>query len=421
MTAQEFADSAAGFFHAGAVYYVIQLVRCVLISFAVFAGVMVLRKTILKHRVFLKGALWSLFIPVLFAGKMKFFDETRAGFTLFSPWTELCMKHGWICWLYLCGVFLYAAFLFYRRRKLKKWIVGMEKRKVDDSSVYVTKMPVTPSTIGVFRPKIIVPEVMLEEYSREEIQLILLHEKTHIRLGHLVCYLCWDILRALLWLNPLLTIGTKYFREDMEEICDRITIQRSREQAYIYGILLIKSMKLLQAENKGFNMFATFTGDKQYQNIRQRMTRIAGYKPYSRTAAVGIALAVLLCVAGAVVWIQNISYSRYNEYEEILVYQYDGDYALVGDMLLLEEDNSLQQVISYDDRYVYVDRKAFDSFLQRNNAEGEIHIVFGGFYKLPGIGGAGYDCYYEPGSENKTVKIPYEKTNDWRVVLFKML
>lgn len=94
MTAQEFADSAAGFFHAGAVYYVIQLVRCVLISFAVFAGVMVLRKTILKHRVFLKGALWSLFIPVLFAGKMKFFDETRAGFTLFSPWTELCMKHG---------------------------------------------------------------------------------------------------------------------------------------------------------------------------------------------------------------------------------------------------------------------------------------------------------------------------------------
>lgn len=77
------------------------------------------------------------------------------------------MKHGWICWLYLCVVFLYAAFLFYRRRNLKKWIVGMEKRKVDDSSVYVTKMPVTPSTIGAFRPKIIVPEVMLEVLRKE--------------------------------------------------------------------------------------------------------------------------------------------------------------------------------------------------------------------------------------------------------------
>lgn len=135
MTAQEFADSAAGLLHAGAVYYVIQLVRCVLISYAVFAGVAVLRKTILKHRVFMKGALWSLFIPVLFAGKMKFFDETRAGFILFSPWTELCMKYGWICWLYLWGVFLYAAFLFYRRINLKKWIVGMEKRKVDGGKV----------------------------------------------------------------------------------------------------------------------------------------------------------------------------------------------------------------------------------------------------------------------------------------------
>ena len=61
------------FFHMGAAYYAIQLVRCVLISFAVFAVILLLRKTLLKNRGFLKGALWSLLLPVLFAGKMKFF------------------------------------------------------------------------------------------------------------------------------------------------------------------------------------------------------------------------------------------------------------------------------------------------------------------------------------------------------------
>lgn len=64
------------------------------------------------------------------------------------------------------------------------------------------------------------PEVILKEYDQKEFQAILLHEKTHIRLGHLLCYFLWDILRVLLWLNPFLGIGTKYFREDMEEICD---------------------------------------------------------------------------------------------------------------------------------------------------------------------------------------------------------
>lgn len=69
------------------------------------------------------------------------------------------MNHIWMCWLYLCGVSVYAALLFYRRRKLKKLVAGREKRTVDGTVIYVTKTPVTPSAIGVFKPKIVMPEV----------------------------------------------------------------------------------------------------------------------------------------------------------------------------------------------------------------------------------------------------------------------
>ena len=79
-------------------------------------------------------------------------------------------------------------------------------------------------------------------------------------------------------------------------------------------------------------------------------------------------------------------------------------------------------MITYDDNYVYVDREAFENYLRKHNASGDIFIVFGGFYKLPGIGGVGCSCHYEFGSKEQIVQIPYESPMDsWRVKLFKLL
>ena len=79
-------------------------------------------------------------------------------------------------------------------------------------------------------------------------------------------------------------------------------------------------------------------------------------------------------------------------------------------------------MISYDDEYVYVEREAFEKFLIENNAEGDICIVFGGFYKLPGLGGMAELCFYERNSENAVVKIPYESIKgNWYCELLKML
>lgn len=414
MNGQEFWIS---FFDFCAVYYVIQLVRCVLISFAVCAVVFLLRKTLLKNRVFLKGALWCLFLPVLFAGKMKFFYENTIGIILFSWWTGIFINHRWINWLYLCGVFIYAARFLHKRSRLKKLIAGMEKRTLENTVVYVTNMPVSPSAIGIFKPKIVMPKAMLKEYDAEELQLILLHEKTHIRLGHLWFYFLWDVLRALLWLNPLLITGTKFFREDMEEICDLATIQKSGGKAYAYGQLLLKSMRILQAESKDFNRYAAFAGDKEYRNIRQRVAGIVRYKPYKRIMAAGTLAAAVLYITGSAAWIQNSSYGRYNENDLMFTYGYDG-----RNVTFFNDSNVLCQMISYDDSYVYVEREAFENYLHKKHAAGDVFIVFGGFYKLPGVGGIGCSCCYEPDSMDKTVKIPYENPlDDWRVKLLKIL
>ncbi len=414
---QEVWDNCISLFNFCAVYYVIQLVRCVLISFLVFAVVFFLRKTLLKHTVFLKGAIWGLFLPVLFVGKMRFFYENSVGIVVFSWWTGIFINHIWICRLYFCIMFIYIIRLFYKRRKLKKLVACMEKRKVEDTFVYVTKMPVTPSTVGVFQPKIIMPEIILKEYNQKELQTILLHEKTHIQSGHLLFCFLWDILRVLLWLNPLFIIGTKFFRQDMEEICDLVTIKKSKGKAYDYGQLLLKSIRILQIESENFNIFAAFAEHKKYNDIQQRMIRIVQYKPYKRVMTVSIWMGILLYVAAAVLWIQHSSYDRYNENDVMFTYGYNG-----SDVTFFDDSDMLHQIISYDDSYVYIDREAFEKYLYEKNAAGDIFIVFGGFYKLPGVGGIGCSCCYESDSKEKIVKIPYESPmNDWRVKLLKIL
>lgn len=100
-----------------------------------------------------------------------------------------------------------------------------------------------------------------------------------------------------------------------------------------------------------------------------------------------------------------------------MVGNYDGELGIVS-----YDTESLSRMISYDDRYVYVEREAFEDFLEENNADGEIWIVFGGFYKLPGLGGAADACIYESSSKDRTVKIPYESIMDsWYMGLLKCL
>ena len=193
-----------------------------------------------------------------------------------------------VAYCYLLGMVISGVFIFRQRRKLHRQINSMEQWAIG-KKVYISEMPVTPFTIGVFHSKVVVPKVMKDTFEAEELQAVLLHEKTHIRLGHLWFYLLWDVLCMVLWLNPLLTYCMGYLKEDMEDICDRVTIQKGGGNSYEYGQLLLKSIKLLKAENMGIS--ATFVGEKDYQDLKRRVIKVAGYKPYWK---IGV---TILCVA----------------------------------------------------------------------------------------------------------------------------
>ena len=400
-----------------AAYYTTQLVRCAAFSFVLIGLVMLLRKIHFSERTFLRGMSWALFLVIPFLGRLKMFYENAA--VLKATWRITAVTASWL-WgdrIYMAGILLTAICIFGKRIRLQRTVSGMEKVMFENVRIYVIDMNITPFTVGLLKPKIILPKVMADSYSKDELKSVIQHEQTHIRLGHLWFGFAWDMLRCLLWINPLLTVFQKHFRADMEDICDRVCIQSSRRTAHEYGMVLLKTLKLLSSESETAPPTVTYAGEREFADMKRRMGEIVGFRPYRKKLCVGMVATAFLMIAAMLLAVHTHSYARCNESRDILVGNYDGEPQVIS-----YDTEELSQMISYDDRYVYVERQAFEDFLEENNAEGEIWIVFGGFYKLPGLAGIAESCIYESSSKDRIIQIPYESIrNYWYYELLEIL
>ncbi len=400
-----------------AAYYTTQLVRCAAFSFVLIGLVMLLRKIHFSERTFLRGMSWALFLVIPFLGRLKMFYENAA--VLKATWRITAVTASWL-WgdrIYMAGILVTAICIFGKRIRLQRTVSGMEKVMFENVRIYVTDMNITPFTVGLLKPKIVLPKVMADSYSKDELKSVIQHEQTHIRLGHLWFGFAWDMLRCLLWINPLLTVFQKHFRADMEDICDRVCIQNSRRTAHEYGMVLLKTLKLLSSGSETAPPTVTYAGEREFEDMKRRMGEIAGFRPYRKKLCVGMVATAFLMIAAMLLAVHTHSYARCNESRDILVGNYDGEPQVIS-----YDTEELSQMISYDDRYVYVERQAFEDFLEENNAEGEIWIVFGGFYKLPGLAGIAESCIYESSSKDRIIQIPYESIrNYWYYELLEIL
>ena len=209
-------------------YYTVNLGRGLFFSFLLLAVVMFFRKLPLFRNSFCRMILWSFFLWLPFIGRLKLFYETRIGVRGFLWWADWNYRHTWAGGIYFLVMMLYGGFLIYRRWRLMRAVKGLERMR---ENIYICGRTVTPFAAGLFFPNIVVPGVMIAEYDREDLETILFHEKMHIRLGHLWCLFAWDVLRVLFWPNFFLTLCAGELKADLEEMCDRVTIQRSGRSA----------------------------------------------------------------------------------------------------------------------------------------------------------------------------------------------
>ena len=300
-------------------YYTTQLVRCAAFSFVLIGLVMLPRKIHFSERTFLRGMSWALFLVIPFLGRLKMFYENAA--VLKATWRITAVTASWL-WgdrIYMAGILVTAICIFGKRIRLQRTVSGMEKVMFENVRIYVTDMNITPFTVGLLKPKIVLPKVMADSYSKDELKSVIQHEQTHIRLGHLWFGFAWDMLRCLLWINPLLTVFQKHFRADMEDICDRVCIQSSRRTAHEYGMVLLKTLKLLSSESETAPPTVTYAGEREFADMKRRMGEIAGFRPYRKKLCVGMVATAFLMIAAMLLAVHTHSYARCNESRDILV------------------------------------------------------------------------------------------------------
>ncbi|WP_366937813.1 M56 family metallopeptidase [uncultured Ezakiella sp.] len=116
------------------------------------------------------------------------------------------------------------------------------KRKV---RVYLNDKAKVPATYGLFKPKIILQEKILND--DDLLKHTIYHEMTHIKKYDIVFSYIKNIAICLHWYNPFIWISSKYIQNDIEILCDKLVVNKlgdNRENRKEYCLSMGKLLGL---------------------------------------------------------------------------------------------------------------------------------------------------------------------------------
>ena len=132
-------------------------------------------------------------------------------------------------------------------------------------NIFLSEKITSPAVYGILRPKIVLPT----SYQDRDIELIIQHEKTHIRgLDNL-----WRIIAFLIvavhWFNPFSWLFLKAFLTDLELSCDeRVLVKLGADRSKEYASALLEC-------KQGATVFASAFGGAR---IRTRIENILSFR-----------------------------------------------------------------------------------------------------------------------------------------------
>ena len=148
-----------------------------------------------------------------------------------------------------------------------------------------------PFVMGIFRPKIYMPAGL----TRDELDYLILHEKTHIRRGDVFFKTLGLAVVVLHWFNPLVWIAYSMFVRDMEMSCDEEVIARLGEGVKVDYTMSLVSFARRSNSSKYIVVPVAFSnrasGGKE---VKMRIKNVLGYKGASKL----ITTSALMLVAG---------------------------------------------------------------------------------------------------------------------------
>lgn len=188
-------------------------------------------------------------------------------------------------WVIITAILLIAFVVMYGMAKAE-----LKKARPLGDNLYEGEMVRTPTVYGIIKPKIIIPVGCVVEH----MELVINHEKTHIRRMDNLWRIIALLIACIHWFNPAIWMFLKSFYGDCELACDTKVIKNMKpEERKRYA------KALLHHSTVGHFVFASPFSNTGMKN---RITNILSYRKLTLISSVSF---ILMCFIIVVLVLTN--------------------------------------------------------------------------------------------------------------------
>lgn len=154
-----------------------------------------------------------------------------------------------------------------------------------------SKTVTSPTLTGIWRPRILLPDGIIDALEEQELRHIFLHELSHWKRHDIAVNSLMSFLLILNWFNPLLWYAATRMRRDQEIACDALALTYMNEaEAQKYGYTMIKLLELY-SEQRTTVLTASFSSSRSH--LKRRIEMISSFKKKAYTWTASGIVAVL--------------------------------------------------------------------------------------------------------------------------------
>lgn len=146
---------------------------------------------------------------------------------------------SWLPLLWSCGVVV-TALLFQRMQR--RYLRALGELSPAGEGVFVSQSAgACPAVVGAWKPRIVLPADFAFRYPMQEGEMVMAHERAHMRRGDSAANLAVVALRSVYWFNPLLHWASSRFRQDQEMACDAMVLAQFPHRRRSYAEAMLKT------------------------------------------------------------------------------------------------------------------------------------------------------------------------------------
>ena len=200
-------------------------------SFRHFAGMMLL---VLGFVGFVGTFFWIIYTPPIFNEWSLLQYLQTEGLSLFQPNIKLATA---LSSLYLIGLLFCFIRVFYQYKQLPKPLPKLKAGKLPELKIFtenwanrigikqkigliLSEKVDVPQVLGHLKPIIYIPIGLINHLSTKQLELIILHELTHIKRNDYLANLFQSFLESVLFFNPFIHLISAKIRLEREKACD---------------------------------------------------------------------------------------------------------------------------------------------------------------------------------------------------------